>query len=560
MNTNPSQAAQAEASGRLPAHTSRWLRAARARRGILLASSLGLLGMLTGGWSAVEAATTGDDFNDNSRNATKWGADRVVNHGVLTQRNGRLEYTSTAGLLEDDAIRPWILTRFPVTNDWQIQVDLSNLSHPAGPTQVNSMGLKLLSTRDGTNEVFAELYSSSLGAAAPRTGFLAELDAGDTRVASVDREGGVGVTNGAMRLAFDSTNRVVTVSYDLDTADGYQWVEQATFGVGGSGGVDGNSDWDLAATDQFSLYLYGYSQSQTLTSGQVFADNFVETGGVAPAGGASPDPLGNFHFAFPTNNPALVRILSVIGNYQGVSPSVPARNYNLDVAEDESGRLTALGTVDGFVDSTGSTEISESIGVIRTVQGEPAARISGTFRGTRDGLGASIRGRATLPVEWVDLGGGTNGLEGTGSYSSRIGGIPLSGRNVPLHLPAPPGAAENLKKDWGLQLEITRKRIGTKGRTVASARLLLPNGDTVAYRERTVRYSARAGYTLVFTRGTNITLNPPKLDRRSSITVKGFQLTQPNPALQEWQPTNGTVRYRFLGQDGTARLTDLLGP
>jgi hypothetical protein len=94
--------------------------------------------------------------------------------------------------------------------------------------------------------------------------------------------GGLGVTHGAVRMAFNSGTKVITVFYDLDTGNGYQWVQYGSFGLAGTGGADFNTDWGLTDADLFLLYVYGYSDHMTITSGQLFGDNFVESGGVVP--------------------------------------------------------------------------------------------------------------------------------------------------------------------------------------------------------------------------------------------------------------------------------------
>jgi hypothetical protein len=44
---------------------------------------------------SVRGRRTRDDFNDNIKNTSKWGLDDKFNHGVLTEKNQRLEYTCT---------------------------------------------------------------------------------------------------------------------------------------------------------------------------------------------------------------------------------------------------------------------------------------------------------------------------------------------------------------------------------------------------------------------------------------------------------------------------------
>jgi len=92
---------------------------------------------------------------------------------------------------------------------------------------------------------------------------------------------------------------------------------------------------------------------------------------------------------------------------------------------------------------------------------------------------------------------------------------------------------------------------------VASAQLLLPNGNTIAYPERVVKYNAKNGYTLAFKNGTNVTVNPNRIDRKSSVTIRKLTFAKQG---DDWEPTGGTITYQFLGQKGTANLLDFLNP
>ena len=537
-------------------------------RTLALVVAIGLINAFT----SDEIFAAGDDFNDNAKDASKWGADTNVGGGVFTERNQRLEYTcASPGIPEDDAIRPWILTRFPYNADWEMQIDTFNSTVPNQNFQVNSAGITLLSPLTTSDDIFVELYSSQLGGPPARTGFQSDLTTGGSTVAQVD--GGInGITNGAVRLAFNSTTKVITAFYDSNVSNGYQWVQFASFGVAGAGGANGNTNWGLTASDQFSIFVYGFSQGMAINSGQMYLDNFMETGGIAPAGPPSPDPIGSFRFGFPSNNPLLTRIVDLSGNYRGTAP----RNYSIDVAQDETGQLAIMGTMDGVKNANGSPVISSNVGTIKTVNGEPTAQLNGSFTGTRDGVNITASGTAVVPVKVVDVGGGNQGVAGTGSYKSNIGGVSFSATNAPLRLTAPPGAVNNLKKDWSFQLDIAMKLVEGKGNgkgqgsgkgkgkgkshlgTFASARLLLPNGDTIVYPDQTIKpYSAKKGHSLSFNNGTNITKNPPAIDKNASITITGLKFVQQGAV---WRPSGGTITYQFLGQQGKANLLDFVMP
>lgn len=510
-------------------------------------------------WSmGAFAIDAGDDFNDNSKDPTKWGADQTAGFGVLTERNQRLEYTCAGISLNDISYRPWIFSQFPYNADWEIQVDTANLSAPIPPFQVNSMGIQIFSPLMAGTGLYTELYSSALGGPA-RNGFSSALEEGGSTVAGAD-SGGLGVTNGAVRLTFTSATKILSVFYDVDVSDGYQWVKYGTFGIAGSGGSNGNSNWGLIDTDQITAFVYGFSAGMTVASGQIHGDNFNSTGGV-PSAGVPPTiiPTGIFGFGFPVNNPLLTPIVSIAGNYHGTVTSDVTRKYNIDVAQDGAGRLSYMGTMDGVQGSNGNSVIGGNLGAVQTVNGKPTAQLNGSFNGTRDGLNVSATGTATGPLELVDLGGGTKGAVGTGSYSSDIGGMHFSGNNLPIRITAPPGSEDNLRKSWSVELNIRKKHEREHGRqlVLVSAHLKLPNGEIIEFGEKTANYNDRRGYSLSFKNGMNMAFNPPKKDKNSSIAIDNL-IFAPNGAL--WKPAGGVITYEFLGQKGSANILDFVGP
>jgi hypothetical protein len=498
-----------------------------------------------------------DDFTG-AKNPEKWGDDVPLGEGVLTQTEGRLEYTCANPLNCSDTFRPWKLTRFPSDADWEIQVDTFNSTVPDLEFEVNSAGLVLLHPTRPDTEVSLELYASSLGAPdSVRKGFDADMETDDVKVGDVDSGGLVGsaTVNGALRVTFASATKVVTLYYDLDLSDGRQWTQLASFGIAGTGGADGNSDWALAATDQITLYLFGYADGMVVTSGEIFLDNFAETGGVGSTGGPTPVPTGSFGFGFPKGNPLLAAIFSIIGNYRGVTPTTAARNYSFDVTQDESGKLSAIGTIDGVVDRDGNPEISGIGGTIRTVNDEPTVKAQGNFKGTRDGDSATVSFKATAPVELAELSALAEGLNASLTYRSTFAGVPFSGRDVPIQIPTPIGATDNLRQDWNLRIDLTTRTAGKKEQIVATAQLTLPTGDILQYPEKVVRYSTSKGYRLKFRRAINVASIPPKVDPKAKITIKGLTFVQQGNA---WEPTAGQITYQFLGQKGQGSLLDFV--
>jgi len=281
-------------------------------------------------------------------------------------------------------------------------------------------------------------------------------------------------------------------------------------------------------------------------------------------------PTGNFPLTFPTNSTALTAITDLSGVYTGKTPTVRQRLYNVTVAQDESGKLMAMGTVDGILASgparaaADSAELSyNNIGSVTTVNNEPTVKTKGSFTGTVDGQVASSSGSGQAPAEISNIGTTTtptNGVSGTGSYVAKINGVPVHplppGNNQVIVVPTPADAASHIHKAWSISLSITNKVSAKTHKPYIGATGVLtrPDGDVIRYPEQIVKYSTKTGYALTLKGGSNTTAQVS--DKKSTITIKGMTMTKTGSV---WNPTAGKLSYQFLGQKGTGDLMDFLG-
>lgn len=219
----------------------------------------------------------GDDFNDNSKNPQKWGPDTLSGNGLLLETNQRLEFRCSANTGDDVAFRPWIFSGASFGADWDAQLDLANTTTLTGDNQYTSMGIILYNPNDESDTLLLEMYHSTLGGGPARRGFRAELENNAISAGSADT-GNLNVTGGAIRLQFDSTNKILRCYYDTNSADGYQWTSFASFGLAGYDGSTANLIWEIGFHQNFPLSLFGLSSGPTVASGQMHADNFIVTG------------------------------------------------------------------------------------------------------------------------------------------------------------------------------------------------------------------------------------------------------------------------------------------
>lgn len=512
-------------------------------------------------WSCVSAssfADSADNFNDNSKDSSKWEDDIVTANGSLDETNQRLQYTCASIGPENNSERPWKLTRFPYNADWEIQFDAYNDTSPIIAGQVCSMGINILSPLSGGDYLYHELYRVSHGGSGG-IGVNADLTNDDISIGGED-SGDLAVNRVTLLVRWDSKNKVLECLYDKNPAEGFQWIKLASMGLAGAGGTSGNTDWGMDSNDQFFVSVYGYSALMKVKSGEMYLDNFSERGGVTPDQVERPKPTGRFPLEFPKNNPLLTRILSLTGNYRGTFPSTKPRDFNVDVAQDESGKLAVMGTVDGIKDSKGDPELAGSVGEISTVNGTPTVKVGGPFDGILDGKNAKGDVNATVPVEVVDIGGGTQGIMGTANAEGKIGKSPVSLDHYPVELETPPQILKNLNSDWAFKLVLTSASSG-KGRKskriLGSAVLVLPNGDTIKFPAKTVKYSKKLGFTIKFEKGTNTSTKPHTTDTKSKVLLSKLNFEKKNG---KWKLKSGKIRYEFLGQKGNENLKHFLKP
>jgi hypothetical protein len=219
----------------------------------------------------------GDDFNDNSKDSKKWGKDYTNNQGVLTETNQVLEYTCKKGTKNDQSLRPWKASRFPYNADWKLQIDVANFAAVASDEQYASLGILVWNPDNPGSQFFGELYA--WGGSPSSKGFFAALFKKGDLKGMVDTWD-LAVTTGAVRIAFDADTKVITFFYVIDGGNGREWIEYGSFGLAGSGGADGNTDWNYSKDDRFEAVVYGYSSHTVVTSGQMYGDNFLAMGGI----------------------------------------------------------------------------------------------------------------------------------------------------------------------------------------------------------------------------------------------------------------------------------------
>lgn len=312
---------------------------------------------------STAGTTASDDFDDNSKDMTKWGTDEVKGSGQLNEVNGRLEYTCGGGSGISSSDRPWKLRRFPSDADWSIEITATNTTSPASDKQWSSFGINIESMRDRNDSIEVELAASSM--------VWAELH---NNGQYVDGIGSAGSTSLPIRISYTSATKIFTVSY----FDGSVWVDFGTFGVNGSGGLNGNANWALAASDQFIAYVFGYSEKMAVGNGQLYGDNFQETGGTEiplpeitnPSDGANFDTCS--YFVPPLFEWTLPNAFQKL-ELQFYTPANPAKPLKVRVKDPAATQLQMpANTWKKILKFPGLSGGEINFKIVGTIKGEPA--------------------------------------------------------------------------------------------------------------------------------------------------------------------------------------------
>lgn len=201
-----------------------------------------------------------DNFDDNSVDATKWGADSLFNNGVLSEANGRLEFTASEPSVFNFSSRPWVGNTGSYMQSWAVQMDVH--------LELGSIGIFLNKSGALQTQALLSLVNNPANPGPLFNGqVIQDVTKQDGRAIGVR---GTSSLDAALRIAFDAASKELYLQVDDDgAAGGYSWSTLTSADID-----DAVHDWGMNDSSSFSLAVTGSSFAAVL-SGQAYADNFV---------------------------------------------------------------------------------------------------------------------------------------------------------------------------------------------------------------------------------------------------------------------------------------------
>jgi hypothetical protein len=232
-----------------------------------LLAAVVLIGTAWGAQPALAQFTGGDNFNDNVKDTTRWGTDTFTGgSAVLTETNGRLEYTTPSTPTVNNFVRPWILNQGVYDRNWYVQMDAAiGFSSPPNGTFVGgNISLSVVNAADGNDATALQLSDFNGTRVIQIVVFRDGLTEAFQTVATTSPL----VT---LRIAFDAGSQTLDFLWDSDGPVGGLVLTSLLSVPIGSGGAD----WDMDASSLFNARIFGASGEFAIASGQLYADNFV---------------------------------------------------------------------------------------------------------------------------------------------------------------------------------------------------------------------------------------------------------------------------------------------
>lgn len=233
--------------------------------------SILFLTLIAASSSAYSAINGSDDFDDNSKDTTKWGVPYTSSNAVLSETNAQIEYTTIKSDYRISAW-PWIRNQATYDSDWEIIVNVRNTFSYASGGNYRDFGVGFIITPPANTAIS---YYTSMDAYRDDNYFKGfSSGRGDDEDGDYEQQHASSSQSAALKVSFNSTTKVLTSYYDDDgAANGYSWTLYASMGVNGSGGTD-NTSWGMSGSQAFDIYIGGNSEGGSVASGQLTLDDF----------------------------------------------------------------------------------------------------------------------------------------------------------------------------------------------------------------------------------------------------------------------------------------------
>jgi len=225
-----------------------------------------------------------DDFDDNAVDPLRWTPLDPFGGGALVEADQNLQFDSSdSGSGLQGQYFAWTDANYD--EDFEVVFRAANTTMPSAAGEFGGIGIEIYPAGSLTTRLNVRLGSYFVTSFGPLRNVLANFFNENTSVPAFPVQPlTIFPKAAAIRVAFDSVNKVFTVYYDANPTDGVQWTQLSTFGVSAAANGDHNLDFGMSGGNQFDVFVYARTDNLDADFGDLLLDDFQAIQGnlVAP--------------------------------------------------------------------------------------------------------------------------------------------------------------------------------------------------------------------------------------------------------------------------------------
>lgn len=187
--------------------------------------------------------------------------------GALNHVSSGFEYTVESPGEKDYDYRLYQPARLRANRDFEVIGRFKNDTVAESSREAASVGIEIYQQRNLSNRMATELSVARLEGYFSRTIFSQIVENGEKKneCFSADLRLPVETT---FKLSYRASEKVFSVYYQSDVSEVPKWVFVGSFGIARSGGKNGNANWRMRSSENFLIYIYGFSKNMKVYEGE----------------------------------------------------------------------------------------------------------------------------------------------------------------------------------------------------------------------------------------------------------------------------------------------------
>ena len=213
-----------------------------------------------------------ENFNDNSINSNLWLSYTYSGSGVFSENNQQLEYTC-----DTDFNYRYLTKAMPASydQDFTIIFRTGNITDADDAGEYSQIGVRIFSqfAYDKWLDInHASYHVSNFGGS--RDVVSRFISGSGYSLGTANQPANIFPQSTAIKIRFNSTDKVFSIFYDENPSNGIQWNALSTFSVGPQNNGSNYLNFGMSSGSSFLIHIYGLSYGLEVDPGELIIDDF----------------------------------------------------------------------------------------------------------------------------------------------------------------------------------------------------------------------------------------------------------------------------------------------